>query len=82
MKRRWKKLGKGRNERTDIDLVIQANSIQVNNDQKLQGLQGQEMEAEIKEFWEKHKGMVGRNKLLAMFCPQERIFFSEAKFRN
>lgn len=70
VKRRWKKLGKGKNDRTDIDLVIQANSVQVNNQKQLHAHISQEMEQEIKLFWEQNKDMDGRNKLLSMFCPQ------------
>ncbi len=31
VERRWKKLGKGRNDRTNIDLALRANNIQVVN---------------------------------------------------
>ena len=50
--------------------MIQANSVQVNNDKKLQGSVGQEMEVEIRQFWDQYRDMVGRSKLLSMFCPQ------------
>ena len=70
MKRRWKKLGKGRNDRTDIDLVLQAVNVVVNNDRGSRELVREEVEEEFRKFWLRHTDIVGRNRLLAMFCPQ------------
>ena len=44
--------------------------MQVNNDKKLQGSINTETEVEIKQFWEQNIDMLGRNKILEMFCPQ------------
>ena len=70
VKRRWKKLGKGRNDRTDIDLVLQAVNVVVNNDRGSRELVREEVEEEFRKFWLRHTDIVGRNRLLAMFCPQ------------
>ena len=77
MKRRWRKLGKGRNNRTDIELVVRAVNVVVNNDRGNHNsrhvLKGEEAEAEFRRFWCRYPDMLGRNRLLAMFCPQVRI---------
>jgi hypothetical protein len=70
VKRRWKKLGKGRNDRTDIELVLRAVNVVVNNDRDSRQILREEAEAEFRRFWTRHKDVVGRNRLLAMFCPQ------------
>jgi hypothetical protein len=70
VKRRWKKLGKGRNDRTDIELVLRAVNVVVNNDRDTRQILREEAEAEFRRFWTRHKDVVGRNRLLAMFCPQ------------
>jgi len=70
VKRRWKKLGKGRNDRTDIELVLRAVNVVVNNDRDTRQLVKEEAEAEFRRFWIRHRDVLGRNRLLAMFCPQ------------
>jgi DNA helicase MCM9 len=70
VKRRWKKLGKGRNDRTDIDLVLRAINVVVNNQRGGRELVKEEAEAEFRSFWCRHRDLLGRNRLLAMFCPQ------------
>jgi hypothetical protein len=74
VKRRWKKLGKGRNDHTDIELVLRAVNVVVNNDRDTRQILREEAEAEFRRFWTRHKDVVGRNRLLAMFCPQVSLY--------
>lgn len=77
VKRRWKKLGRGRNDRTDIELVIQAVNVVVNNERGNSELVKEEAEEEFRRFWASHRDIAGRNLLLTMFCPQAGLYLSE-----
>ena len=70
--RRWHSLGKGPEGRTDIEIAIVANYVQVLNDQKVQHRLTEEQIKEFKVFWQKHErsDLEGRNEILAAFCSQ------------
>lgn len=68
--RRWRPLSTGM--RCDIDLVVQANHLQVCNDQRSAVLVTQEMKEDFENFWklQSHDPLSARNRILASFCPQ------------
>lgn len=68
--RRWRPLYAG--TRCDIDLVVQANHLQVCNDQRSSVLVTQEIKEEFENFWKSqlHDPLAARNRILASFCPQ------------
>ncbi|KAK3910495.1 DNA helicase MCM9 [Frankliniella fusca] len=68
--RRWRSLTAG--NRCDIDLVVQANHLQVCNDQRSSVLVTQEMKDEFENYWRMHAHdpLSARNRILASFCPQ------------
>ncbi|KAI9136480.1 mcm domain-containing protein [Paraphysoderma sedebokerense] len=68
--RRWKPFAVS--ERPVIEIVMLANSIEINN-QHVGGVNmSDEMQKEFKDFWEVHRDrpMEGRNHILASLCPQ------------
>ncbi|TRY70613.1 hypothetical protein TCAL_02324 [Tigriopus californicus] len=72
VKRRWYEMGRAHDGRTEIGLCLKANFIEVNNDQKSRHLVNPDQVLEFEDFWQAHahSPLVGRNKLLASFCPQ------------
>lgn len=68
--RRWKPLNV--DVKSDIELVLKANNIQVCNDQKAKMLVTDEVKEAFHQYWEayKHRELEGRNHILASFCPQ------------
>ncbi|KAI8848225.1 MCM2/3/5 family-domain-containing protein [Chytridium lagenaria] len=58
-------------KRVDSEVVIVANSIEVNNDQTGHSLLTDELKAEFKQFWESHsdRPMAARDHILKSFCP-------------
>lgn len=68
--RRWRPLSAG--TRCDIDLVVQANHLQVCNDQRSSVLVTQEIKDEFENFWksQSYDPLAARNRILASFCPQ------------
>ncbi|XP_046400755.1 DNA helicase MCM9-like [Ischnura elegans] len=70
VRRRWNPLSVG--NRSEIELSLQANHLQVCNDQKASILITQEMKDEFEQFWKlnSHQPLHGRNIILASLCPQ------------
>ena len=71
--RRWHPLGKGQEGKTDIELAIKANHLEVHNDVSTKHIISEELVDEFKRFFEvehKDKPLIGRDKILASFCPQ------------
>ena len=68
--RRWKPTNV--ESKCEVELVLKANHVQVQNEQRGVFLATDEMKQEIEEFWEKHKyqPLIGRNVILASLCPQ------------
>ena len=68
--RRWRPLNV--DIKSDIELVLKANNIQVCNDQKAALLVTEEMKEAFNRYWYSHKyqELTGRNHILASFCPQ------------
>ncbi|GLV31794.1 Minichromosome maintenance 2 [Carabus blaptoides fortunei] len=68
--RRWKPQSIGK--KLDIELVLRANHVQVNNDQRSIMLVTPEIKAQFRNFWDEHKEkpLVGRDTILRSFCPQ------------
>ena len=56
----------------DIEIVIRANNLIVNNDHSSAISLTDEIKREFDEFWEMHKSspLSGRNKIIASICPQ------------
>jgi len=72
VKRRWNGLGKGPEERTELELAIKGLNITVCNTKGLNPMVADEAEEEFRQFWSLpgHHDLAGRNKLLSYFCPQ------------
>ncbi|XP_072020036.1 uncharacterized protein [Amphiura filiformis] len=68
--RRWRSTAV--ETKCEVELVLKANHVQVQNEQKGIFMATDELKQEIEEFWEKHKyqSLVGRNVILASLCPQ------------
>ncbi|XP_051954094.1 DNA helicase MCM9-like [Xyrauchen texanus] len=67
---RWKPLYQ--DCRCDVEIVLKANYIEVNNEQSTSALVLEEIQKEFEEFWESHKHdpIAGRNQILMSLCPQ------------
>ncbi|XP_068087469.1 DNA helicase MCM9 [Hyperolius riggenbachi] len=67
---RWKPLYV--DTRCDLELVLKANYISVNNEQPCGVVINEEVKKEYEEFWERFKNnpLAGRNEILASLCPQ------------
>ncbi|XP_074006380.1 DNA helicase MCM9 [Numenius arquata] len=67
---RWKPFHEG--ARCDLELVLKANYIKVNNEQLAGVVIDEEVRKEFEDFWEKHRNdpLAGRNQILASLCPQ------------
>uniref|UniRef100_A0A8C3P9S3 DNA helicase MCM9 n=1 Tax=Chrysemys picta bellii TaxID=8478 RepID=A0A8C3P9S3_CHRPI len=67
---RWKPFHQ--DVRCDLEIVLKANYIQVNNEQLTGVIVDEEVQKEFEDFWEKHKRdpLAGRNEILASLCPQ------------
>ncbi|XP_037101417.1 DNA helicase MCM9 isoform X1 [Syngnathus acus] len=70
MCQRWKPFFDG--DCCDVELVLKANNIEVNNQQGAASLLLEDVQKEFKEFWEHYKcdPMTGRNQILLSLCPQ------------
>ncbi|NXW40133.1 MCM9 helicase, partial [Nyctiprogne leucopyga] len=67
---RWKPFHEG--ARCDLELVLKANYVKVNNEQLSGVVIDEEVRKEFEDFWEKHRNdpLAGRNEILASLCPQ------------
>nr|XP_020657829.1 DNA helicase MCM9 isoform X1 [Pogona vitticeps]XP_020657830.1 DNA helicase MCM9 isoform X1 [Pogona vitticeps]XP_020657831.1 DNA helicase MCM9 isoform X1 [Pogona vitticeps]XP_020657832.1 DNA helicase MCM9 isoform X1 [Pogona vitticeps]XP_020657836.1 DNA helicase MCM9 isoform X1 [Pogona vitticeps] len=67
---RWKPFHQG--SRCDVEIVLKANYVQVNNEQMAGILIDEEVRKEFEDFWKKyrHDPLEGRNEILASMCPQ------------
>ncbi|KFQ93714.1 DNA helicase MCM9, partial [Nipponia nippon] len=67
---RWKPFRE--DARCDLELVLKANYIKVNNEQLAGVVIDEEVRKEFEDFWEKHRNdpLAGRNEILASLCPQ------------
>ncbi|KAJ1555778.1 DNA helicase mcm9 [Cladochytrium tenue] len=67
--RRWRNFTPG--DRGDVEIVMLANHVKVNNEHRVSSLVTDEIMHEFMEFWEEHKQnpMQARNIILESFCP-------------
>ncbi|XP_078251276.1 DNA helicase MCM9-like [Rhinoraja longicauda] len=67
---RWKPFTQ--DTRCDLELVLKANNLEVNNEQSSGVVIDEDIQKEFEEFWESHKAdpLAGRNEILASLCPQ------------
>ncbi|KAJ6655227.1 hypothetical protein lerEdw1_005571 [Lerista edwardsae] len=67
---RWKSLHQ--DTRCDVEIVLKANYIQVNNEQMTGVVIDEEVRKEFEDFWRRHRNnpLAGRNEILASLCPQ------------
>ncbi|XP_063007144.1 DNA helicase MCM9 isoform X2 [Melospiza melodia melodia] len=67
---RWKPFHEG--ARCDLELVLKANYVKVNNEQLAGVVIDEEVRKEFEDFWEGHRNdpLAGRNEILASLCPQ------------
>ena len=58
--------------RCDLEVVLKANHVSVNNEQRAGVLVTEELKREFAEFWGRYKDapLQGRNHILSSFCPQ------------
>ncbi|ROL52501.1 DNA helicase MCM9 [Anabarilius grahami] len=58
--------------RCDVEVVLKANYIEVNNEQSTTALVLEDIQKEFEEFWDSHKHdpIAGRNEILMSLCPQ------------
>ncbi|KAK7133851.1 hypothetical protein R3I94_015644 [Phoxinus phoxinus] len=58
--------------RCDVEIVLKANYIEVNNEQSTTALVLEDIQKEFEEFWDSHKHdpIAGRNEILMSLCPQ------------
>ncbi|KAI9517200.1 DNA helicase mcm9 [Dissostichus eleginoides] len=58
--------------RCDVELVLKANNIEVNNQQASNALLMKDVQKEFEDFWEsyQHDPIAGRNQVLLSLCPQ------------
>ncbi|KAM7367504.1 hypothetical protein PAMP_013796 [Pampus punctatissimus] len=70
MCQRWKPFYDG--SCCDVELVLKANNIEVNNEQAAAALLMEDVQKEFEDFWEsyKHEPIAGRNQILLSLCPQ------------
>ncbi|XP_023652930.2 DNA helicase MCM9 isoform X1 [Paramormyrops kingsleyae] len=70
VRQRWKPLYQ--DSRCDLEIVLQANFVEVNNEQSTAALVLEDVQKEFEEFWEKYKDnpLEGRNQILMSLCPQ------------
>jgi len=68
--RRWKPVFL--DSRCDLEVVLKANHLSVNNEQRAGVLVTEELKREFAEFWGRYKDapLQGRNHILSSFCPQ------------
>jgi len=66
--------------RSEIELVLKANHLQVCNDQRSAVLVTSETRDEFARYWEghSHEPLVARNHILASICPQVSTFYVDA----
>ncbi|KAM6355850.1 LOW QUALITY PROTEIN: DNA helicase MCM9 [Podargus strigoides] len=66
---RWKPFHEG--VRCDLELVLKANYVKVNNEQLAGVVIDEEVRKEYEDFWEKHRNdPLAGNEILASLCPQ------------
>ncbi|KAL1254009.1 hypothetical protein QQF64_016238 [Cirrhinus molitorella] len=58
--------------RCDVEIVLKANYIEVNNEQSTTALVLEDIQKEFEDFWDchKHDPIAGRNEILMSLCPQ------------
>ena len=74
VKRRWQPFI--RDQRSNLELVVKANYVQVNNEVKMNNSVNEELADDFKKFWSHHSStpLIGRNIILSSFCPQVRTW--------
>ncbi|XP_047428958.1 DNA helicase MCM9 isoform X2 [Mugil cephalus] len=67
---RWKSFYDG--TRCEVELVLKANNVEVNNQQAATALLMKDVEKEFEDFWNsnRHNPLAGRNQILLSLCPQ------------
>ena len=67
---RWKPFKQ--DVRCEVEIVLRANYVQVNNEQSAGVNMDEEVRKEFEDFWEHYKNnpFAGRNEILASLCPQ------------
>ncbi|XP_055288756.1 DNA helicase MCM9 isoform X3 [Moschus berezovskii] len=67
---RWKPFKQ--DVRCEVEIVLKANYVQVNNEQSAGVNMDEEVRKEFEDFWEHYKSdpFAGRNEILASLCPQ------------
>ncbi|XP_045150281.1 DNA helicase MCM9 isoform X2 [Echinops telfairi] len=67
---RWKSFQQ--DVRCEVEIVLKANYVQVNNEQSAASIVDEEVRKEFEDFWESYTSnpLAGRNEILASLCPQ------------
>ena len=71
VKQRWSPLGNQQEEKTVVELVLKAHNLWVQNSETSNIVDAEEAEREFSDYWSRpeNRDVVGRNKLVASFCP-------------
>ena len=72
VKQRWNPLGNQQEEKTVVELVLKAHNLWVQNSETCNIVDAEEAEEEFRNYWSRPENMdvVGRNRLVASFCPE------------
>ena len=72
VKQRWNPLGNQQEEKTVVELVLKAHNLWVQNSETSNIVDAEEAEREFSDYWSRpeNRDVVGRNKLVASFCPE------------
>ena len=72
VQQRWNPLGNQQDEKNVVELVLKAHHLSVQNKETFNILDAEEAEEEFNNYWSRPENLdvVGRNKLIASFCPE------------
>ena len=72
VKQRWNPLGNQLEEKNVVELVLQAHNLTVQNSETCNIVDAEEAEEEFSDYWSRPENLdvLGRNKLVASFCPE------------
>ena len=72
VKQRWDPFGNQQDGKNMVELVLKAHNLSVQNHETCNIVDAEEAEEEFSKYWSRPENLdvVGRNKLIASFCPE------------